>query len=82
MTNAVGSQFYIMETRLGGKKIADVQAAMLQHPSNVQLIGLSRSGENILSPDKEMKIESGDRLIILAEHRTDFEKVEKDLLPS
>jgi voltage-gated potassium channel len=82
LTNAVGSQFYIMETSLEGKKIADVQAAMLQHPSNVQLIGLSRSSENILSPDKEMKIESGDRLIILAEHRTDFEKVEKDLLQS
>ncbi len=80
LTNAVGSQFYILETRLKDYKLADVQTAMLKHPGNVQLIGLARPDKNILSPDKDMIIKENDRLIILAEHRTDFEKVERDLL--
>ena len=80
LTNAVGSQFYILETRLRGKKVAHIQSAMLQHPANIQLIGVSRQGQNILSPGKEMVIKENDRLIILAEHRAEFAKVEQDIL--
>ena len=80
LTNAEGCQFYVMETQLQGKKIAELQIAMLNHPTNIQLIGLSRGGKNILSPRKDTVIEKDDRLIILAERRQDFESVEKDIL--
>ncbi|MBN1482547.1 potassium channel protein [candidate division KSB1 bacterium] len=82
LTNAVGCQFYIMETKLHGRPISELQIAMLNHPTNVQLIGLSRGGKNILSPPKDMILEKDDRLIVLAEHRQDFEKVEEDILAS
>ncbi len=80
LTNAEGSQFYVMESKLQGRKLGELQIAMLKHPSNIQLIGLSRAGKNILSPAKDMIIESNDRLIILAEHRRDYEKVEAEIL--
>ena len=80
ITNAVGSQFYIFDTKLQGKKFGDVQLAMLEHPIHLQLIGVSRDGQNILSPPKDLVIQENDRLIILADRRQDFETVENDLL--
>jgi voltage-gated potassium channel len=80
LTNSEGSQFFILETNLQGKQISELQIAMLQHETNLQLIGISRKGKNILSPREDMKIQENDRLVILAEHRKDFLAVEKDLL--
>lgn len=80
LTNAVGSQFYIVDTKLEGRKISELQIAMLNHPANIQLIGLARKDQNILSPDKNTIIEEGDRLIILAENRKILESVENDIL--
>jgi voltage-gated potassium channel len=80
LTNSEGSQFYVMPTKLQGRKIGELQIAMLNHSSNIQLIGLARAGKNILSPQKDFQIEQDDRLIILAEHRRDYEKVEAELL--
>ncbi len=79
ITNAVGSQFYIFETELLGQKFSDLQVEMIHHPANVQLIGISRRGENILSPPKDLIIQEGDRLIILASHRRDIQAVENDI---
>lgn len=80
LTNSEGSQFFILETKLFGKQISELQIAMLQHKTNLQLIGLSRQGKNILSPREDMVIQENDRLIILAENRKDFLAVENDLL--
>lgn len=80
ITNAVGSQFYIYQTRLKDFKISDIQIAVLEHPANLQVIGISRDGTNILNPAKDMIIREGDRLIILADKRSDFESIETELL--
>ena len=80
LTNAEGCQFLILETELKGRKIAELQIAMLQHRANLQLIGIVRNGKSILSPKSDMIIESSDRIIVLAEHRRDYLEVEKDLL--
>lgn len=80
LTNAEGSQFFTMPTRLVGRSISELQIAMLKHPSRLQLIGLSRDGRNILSPREDIIIKENDRLIILATSRNDFLEVEKDLL--
>ena len=47
---------------------------------NIQLIGIVRHGKNILSPSKDKIIEKDDRLIVLAEHRKDYERVEIEVL--
>lgn len=79
ITNAVGNQFYILETDLIGQSFAELQLAFIRHPANVQLIGISQKGKNILSPPKNTVIQEGDRLIVLAGKRSDFQIVENDI---
>jgi len=79
ITNAVGSQFYIFETKLVGLNFVDLQMAIIRHPANVQLIGISRKGKNILSPPRDTIVQEGDRLIILAGTRSDFEDMEDEI---
>jgi len=80
LTNSVGSQFYIYETRLKGFKISDIQIAVMEHPANMQVIGINRKGKSILNPAKTETIQEHDRLIILADKRSDFETIEKEIL--
>jgi Trk K+ transport system NAD-binding subunit len=80
LTNAVGSQFYIFETQLHGFRISDIQRAVLDHPANIQVIGINRSGKSILNPAKTETILEHDRLILLADQRSDFETIEKEIL--
>ena len=80
ISNAVGSQFYIFDTELDGQKISDIQIAVLEHPANLQVIGINRDGKSILNPSKNEVIQENDRLIILANKRSDFEAIEKEIL--
>jgi voltage-gated potassium channel len=80
ISNAVGSQFYIFDTRLVGQKISDIQIAVLEHPANLQVIGINRNGKSILNPSKSEVIRQNDRLIMLADKRSDFEAIEKEIL--
>jgi len=80
ITNAVGSQFYIFKTQLKGFKISDIQIAVLEHPANLQVIGIKRNGKSILNPDKGEVIQEEDHLIMLANKRSDFEIIENDIL--
>lgn len=82
LSNAVGSQFYLVETRLNGKKVYDLQLAVLQHPQNIQVIGLIQDGKTILNPSKEHVLAPADRLVILADRLEHFREVEADLLQS
>jgi len=80
ITNAVGSQFYIFDTELEGVPVSDIQLAVLNHKSNLQVIGICRDGHSHLNPAKTEIIKADDKLIMLAESRSDFRAVEKDIL--
>jgi len=80
ISNTVGSQFYIFNTRLQGYKVFDIQVAVLEHLANLQVIGIIKQGEQILNPAKTMMIEKGDKLIMLAESAKDFQSIEEDIL--
>jgi voltage-gated potassium channel len=82
VSNEIGSQFYILDTRLAGYKVADVQVAVLKHPANLQIIGIIKEGKTILNPAKDVIINPDDKLIMLAEHRRDFSTIEDDILSS
>jgi len=80
ITNTVGSQFYIFDTKLDGYRVADIQMAVLKHPSNLQIIGICRDGNSLLNPSKEERLLKEDKLIMLAEKPSDFRSVEEDIL--
>jgi len=80
ISNTVGSEIYIFTTRLQGRKVYDIQVALLEHRANLQVIGIIKQGEQILNPPKTMMIEKGDKLIILAESVKDFQSIEEDIL--
>jgi len=80
ISNKIGSQFYILETKLAGHKVADIQVAVLKHPANLQVIGIIKAGKTILNPAKNVIIEEHDKLIMLAESRRDFSVIEQDIL--
>jgi len=80
VSNEIGSQFYIFDTRLAGHRVADVQIAVLKHPANLQVIGIIKEGKTILNPGKEVIIDENDKLIMLAESRRDFSLIEKEIL--
>jgi len=82
VSNEIGSQFYILDTRLAGHKVADIQVAVLKHPTNLQIIGIIKEGRTILNPAKDVIINPDDKLIMLAEHRRDFSSIEDDILSS
>jgi voltage-gated potassium channel len=80
ITNTVGSEFYILDTELEGYSIHELQVAMLEHPENLQMIGILRGERCILNPPKQTILEADDQLIILAERIRDFKAVEKYML--
>jgi len=80
ITNKEGSQFFLHETKLIGKKIFDLQLAVLHHDANIQIIGVIHDDKQILNPQKTFTISKGDRLIILSENRADIEAIEKEIL--
>ncbi len=82
LSNFKGSQFYIFPTRLIGRKVIDIQAEILKHPANIQVIGIIKGEEKILNPPKNMAIQAGDQLILLAEDLADFDQIEESLLHS
>jgi len=80
ITNQIGSQFHILPTRLQGKKIRDIQIAALEHPNNIQVIGLIENETYLLNPSSSHTIGQNVKLIILAEKSADFEDVEESVL--
>jgi len=64
LTNTVGSQFFLIDTKLNGFSVHDVQHAVLEHPEDIQIIGIMKQGQCILNPAKSTKIETGDQLVV------------------
>jgi len=76
----IGNQIYIFETRLRNHKVSDIQVAVLKHPASMQVIGIVKQEKQMLNPPKNMLIEKGDKLIMLAESAEDFRSIEDDVL--
>ncbi len=77
MTNSIGSQLYLYETDLGGYKITDLQLKAIKYDKDIQIIGVSREGKDILNPKKGFILQEKDKLIIIAESRKDIVDLEK-----
>ncbi|MFH2130305.1 MAG: ion channel [bacterium] len=80
LSNFEGSQFYLFPTKLIGRKVIDIQREILNHPADIQVIGIIKGQKKILNPSKRIEIEAGDQLILLAENLADFDQIEASLL--
>ncbi len=79
LSNASGSQFYILDTALNGQRFGDIQRKAIEFAEGVQVLGLERNGQKKINPDKNTIVERGDKLIVLADRRRDYEAFEKSL---
>lgn len=79
LTNTHGSEFYIVDTKLVDLPFVELQIAVLKHPKNIQIIGLIRNGDSMLNVEPSMKIETNDKLIILAETPQSFANIESEM---
>jgi len=70
----------IFDSVLQGVSITNIQRKVLEHPANVQIVGLIRDGKSILNPDKNIVVQNDDKLILLAKNCEDFESIEKIIL--
>ena len=80
LSNASGSQFYILDTDLSGRIFGDLQRKAIDFTKPVQVVGLNRNGQSIMNPEKTFSIEEKDKLIVLANSRVDFEQFETEAL--
>jgi len=80
ISNAIGSQIYLYETRLQGHRIVELQKGVLDHEANIQIIGIIQGQSSYLNPPKNLTINPGDRLIVLAEKWPDLSRIEREIL--
>jgi len=79
LSNASGSQFYIVDTKFSGN-FGDLQMKALGFERNVQVVGINREGGSLMNPDNTETIKDSDQLIVLANSIADFEKFEAESL--
>ncbi|HEX8309962.1 MAG TPA: ion channel [Chthoniobacteraceae bacterium] len=77
-----GCEFYIVPHRFAGRQLREIQIAALQHPANLQVVGAFRSGTALMGSEKSLLLEESDRLILLADHRADYDAFELSHLNS
>ena len=80
ITNQHGCEFHTTVTKLRDVRVVDAQIAILQHPSDIQLIGLLRNDEPLLNPSKATLIEENDFLIVLSENPGAFAAIEDEII--
>jgi voltage-gated potassium channel len=81
-THDTGCEFYIVPQRFSGRALREIQKAALDHPSNLQIVGAMRNGNALMPPDKSLRLEAADKLILLAEKRSDYDAFEATHLTS
>jgi voltage-gated potassium channel len=79
ISNNGGSQLYIHPTRLVGRNVRELQIAIIDHPTNMQLIGVVGDGNLELNPARDRVIMSGERLVFLADQPEDIVGLEAAL---
>ena len=67
-------------TQLAGKQIINLQKAALDHPAELQILGIKRDGKSILNPNRSEEIQHDDQLLVLTEDLQNFINFEKSLL--
>ncbi len=77
LSNAQGSQFYILETKGFGKTWQEIQRKVIDYSGNIQVIGIERKDKKYLNPDKNMRVEKDDKIIVLAVNRSEYEQFEE-----
>ena len=82
LSNASGSQFYILDSNFSGQSFGELQRKAIDFDKPIQVVGLSRNGNSIMNPEKLFSIEEEDKLIVLANSRADFEQFEAEALNS
>lgn len=81
-THKTGAEFYIVPQRFAGRLLRELQVAALNHPSNLQIVGALRDGAALMPPEKSLRLEAKDQLILLAEKRSDYDDFESAHLAS
>lgn len=71
-----GCEFYIVPHRLAGRRLCEVQIAAIEHPTSLQILGAIRNGVTIMTSEKSFSLEKTDKLVLLAEKRTDWDAFE------
>ena len=79
ITSREGSQLYVHPATQAGKNFRDLQIATLQHPEDIQLIGIIHEGQHDLNPGKSTTVQTGDQLIFLANEHKDFASIEQGI---
>ncbi|MEY3895400.1 MAG: hypothetical protein RLZZ214_919 [Verrucomicrobiota bacterium] len=77
-----GCEFYIVSHRFAGRRLRDIQIAAIEHPTSLQIVGAIRNGVTLMTSEKSFSLEKTDKLVLLAEKRTDYEAFESNLLQS
>lgn len=80
LSNASGSQFYILDTKLSGSKFGEIQKKAIDFEKNIQVVGINRESGSMMNPDKTEVILVGDKLIVLASSIEDFATFESKSL--
>jgi len=73
LSNATGSEFYILANPFGETEFGAIQRRVMDSTQNVQVVGMQRKGRAMMNPDRATTVNSDDFLIVLAEKREDFE---------
>ena len=75
-THDKGCEFYLVPQRFAGRSLREIQIAALDHPTNLQIVGALRDGVALMPPEKSLRLEPKDQLILLAEKRADYDAFE------
>ncbi|MGE9267201.1 MAG: potassium channel family protein [Verrucomicrobiales bacterium] len=82
LSNTHGSQLYLADTKLEGRKLQDIQLAALRDPACLQIIGLKRNDKQFLNLPADTQIQAGDQLIVLTSSQQTYYDFERQFLAS
>lgn len=82
LSNKVGSQIYVVDSKLVGYTIGHLINMTVENSLAITVLGIVRDGINILNPDFDIKIQVGDKIMILAKELSLYHKYEDQLLQS
>lgn len=80
VTYKTGDEFYVVNHRLSGKSLHEVQTAAILHPARIQVLGIMRDRQSVMSPPIPTPLLPTDQLIILADNRATFDSFQQSLL--
>jgi voltage-gated potassium channel len=75
-----GSEFYIVPHQFAGRLLQEIQIAALMHSATLQIVGAFRNGKAMLSPEKSLRLEHSDQLVLIASSRSDFDAFQSNHL--